>query len=582
MPTSQVITAQAQAVHRELPTACATSLCGLVLDIYVLPNTVPFKLLLAMIVIQGGLNLIRLALWPAFRGIYWSEFAARRLLWLTTFFNLLDAFAWGANFMLFAPYMSENQWTFIFALVPTGALLSIFHSGTYLLAYLSRPLPVCLALAYLEVVSEMPKAMHVGALVFCAIIMLAAWLFNHRMVAMLQRTADNEEMLARLRTQTQRAETLATAKSRLLAAASHDLRQPMHALTLYLDALQRAAYPAGASAGVVLNNAKNCAHTMNQMFHSVLDISRLEGDTAPPSYQAFAIDGVLERLRLELLPQAAERGLALHVVPSSCWVYSDPELLERMLRNLVLNALQYTPRGKVLLGCRRRDHVIDVQVLDTGCGIAADQQALIFQEFYQVENAPRQPGQGLGLGLALVQRIAAALETELQLRSIPGRGSCFSVSLPRHASLHGLETGSDDVDIAAQLNGTCVLVLDDEPATRDACCLLLELWGCRVFAAASSETALALMRFHRMAPDAIVCDYHLRHEIGISVINRLRKQYGRAIPAVLVTGDITLERVRLTAETGIPVLHKPAPEHSLRQLLASLLAAEARSLMAEA
>lgn len=362
------------------------------------------------------------------------------------------------------------------------------------------------------------------------------------------------------------------AKSRFLAAASHDLRQPMHALNLYLGAL--AAYDLPEPARPVLANVRHCAQTMDEMFRALLDISRLDASVVETSIEVFAIASLLDRIRMEFAPQAQAKGLVLRVAPCSAFVRSDPALLGRVLSNLVSNAVRYTVRGKILIGCRRTPQGLRLAIYDTGPGIASDQQRAVFEEFYQVDNPGRDRAQGLGLGLAIVQRLANLLDARLTLRSEAGRGSCFAIELPV-AHDGGAAPGHRLLAPAAagvDLTGALVVVVEDEQTILDATRALLEQWGCTVIAAVSGADAIAQASTGARVPDAIVCDYRLRgDEIGIDVIAQLRGEFNCDIPALLITGDTAPDRIQAIQASGLPVLHKPLQENVLRKALSQLL-----------
>jgi signal transduction histidine kinase/ActR/RegA family two-component response regulator len=361
------------------------------------------------------------------------------------------------------------------------------------------------------------------------------------------------------------------AKSRFLAAASHDLRQPMHALNLYLGALTLHQLP--PSALPVLANVRLCAETMDEMFRALLDISQLDASIVQAEISIFPIEQLLERVRMEFLPAAQAKGLALHVAPCSAFIKSDPVLLSRILSNLMANAVRYTEHGKILVGCRRKGNKLQLAVYDTGPGIAAGHQAEVFEEFYQVGNPERDRRQGLGLGLAIVKRLAVLLDTHIKLISRPGHGAMFALDLPLvHAENpvldHSMRAGSKE----GQLAGALVAVVDDEPVILNATRTLLEQWGCTVIAATSGSSAIEQLSLCSQVPDALLCDYRLRgNETGIDVINAIRKEYNENIPAMLISGDTGPQRVKEIQASGLTVLHKPVLDHILQAALSKLV-----------
>ena len=363
-----------------------------------------------------------------------------------------------------------------------------------------------------------------------------------------------------------RAESASLSKTRFLAAASHDLRQPMHALSLYLGAL--ATQQLSERAATLLSNARECAHGMDDLFDGLLDISRLDAQTLSVELREFPLAPLLQRIAIEFAPEARTKGLALRVAPTKAWVRSDLALVERILRNMVSNAVRYTPRGKVLVGCRRVQGQLRLAVYDTGVGIAHEQQAAIFDEFYQVGNPERDRAKGLGLGLSIVQRLAALLHARVSLRSRPGLGSVFSVDLPLTAP--GAMTGSLRAPMAeVVLDGCLVLLIEDEATVRQATTTVLLQWGCEVVAAASAAEAIDALAAAIKPPDLILCDWRLRDgETGGLAVECVRDEFNVPIPVLIVSGDAVPDTTILRP---CAVLHKPVTDSALRAAMARLV-----------
>jgi CheY-like chemotaxis protein len=371
------------------------------------------------------------------------------------------------------------------------------------------------------------------------------------------------------------------AKSRFLAAASHDLRQPMHALNLYLGGLAGQALPAAARA--TLGHAAQCAATMDEMFRALLDMSRLDAGAVQPEARAMPLAPLLERIRLEFEPQVRAKGLELRVRPAGtrnadAAALADPAFVERIVRNLMSNAVRYTAHGGILLACRRRGGALRVAVYDTGPGIPAGEQRLVFEEFYQSGNPERDRTKGIGLGLAIVSRLARLMQTKVMLASRPGRGSTFAIDLPLADAARAVAPPAQAA-AGRSFAGSLVVVIDDETSILDATRGLLEQWRCAVVTAVSARDAVEKLSASPRAPDAVICDYRLRGgENGLQVIETLRAEFNADIPALLVTGDTGPERLRdlegrlREPASGIRVLHKPLQEHELRGALAEVLA----------
>jgi CheY-like chemotaxis protein len=363
------------------------------------------------------------------------------------------------------------------------------------------------------------------------------------------------------------------AKSRFLAAASHDLRQPLHALGLFVAQL-RAPVSAAARSRIVERIDASVA-AMNELFNALLDIAKLDAGVLAPDRTEFPIQRLFDRIETTFAGPAREKGLRLRVRPASAWVCSDFILLERILLNLVSNAVRYTSRGGVLVACRRRGGILRIEIYDTGRGIPENQRHNIFGEFYQLADAGQDRRGGLGLGLAIVERLCGLLDHPIELTSTVGRGSRFAVLVPAVAARANVVTPSPPVAPDAP-SGKLIVVIDDDVLVLDAMRGLLHGWGCDVVAADSEGAVLEGLGSRR--PDLIISDSHLADGVaGIDVIARLRKSFGAAIPAFLISGDTSPERLREARASGHHLLHKPVHPMILRAMLGQLLKKGARA-----
>jgi CheY-like chemotaxis protein/anti-sigma regulatory factor (Ser/Thr protein kinase) len=287
---------------------------------------------------------------------------------------------------------------------------------------------------------------------------------------------------------------------------------------------------------------------------------------------------VFDRLNFEYGPVAKQKGLSLRVMKTSTYVCTDATLFERIVRNLLSNAVRYTDRGGVLLGCRRQDGGVRVEVWDTGRGIPPDKHREIFREFAQIEPSSSDPHKGLGLGLAIVERLARLLDHEVHLRSVPGKGAVFSVSVPRGREQDVIANPAVEATTPFDLTGVLILVIDSDPAALQAMEILLGKWNCDVIAAASGEELKSKLAAAARVPNLIISDYRPRGVASLGagptlgIIDMLRSEFNAEIPAVLLTGDTGTERSARTQEVaGLPVLHKPLNPARLRTLIANLL-----------
>jgi signal transduction histidine kinase/CheY-like chemotaxis protein len=377
------------------------------------------------------------------------------------------------------------------------------------------------------------------------------------------------DLAERLHHEKEIAEAASRSKSSFLAAASHDLRQPVHALGLFVGALRN--MPMSRDAQELVAHIEASTNAMDGLFTALLDISRLDAGIVEIHPSAFDLGAQLQRIAAEHGNEAALRGLTLHCEPTSAIVFSDPVLIERIVRNLVSNAIRYTDHGRVLVGTRRRGSNVAIQVLDTGRGIPPALQEQIFEEYFQLDNPERDRTKGLGLGLAIVRRLCSLLALPIALRSTLGGGSCFEIVVPLADAQQ--RPAEREADTPARIGRGLVVVIDDETAIRDGMAALLNGWNYDVVTAASGDEAIARLSTSDRIPDLIVSDYRLLgEETGAAVIERLQSEYNEPIPAILITGDTSPDRLAEAHASGQLLLHKPVPNSRLRAALANLAA----------
>ncbi len=391
--------------------------------------------------------------------------------------------------------------------------------------------------------------------------------FHRGFVRVIELGDENAHLVSALTAKTQALEQANAVKTRFLAAASHDLRQPLHAMSLLIGVLGHRA--AGQGLEDVVARIGRSAEDMESLLKAILDISRLDAGIEPVNIETLCVDDVLARIERHYMPIAQAQSLRLRVRASPAWIRSDETMLARMLDNLVANALRYTRHGGVLVAARQRAQTVVFEVRDTGAGIAADRLDEIFEEFVQLHNPERDRARGLGLGLSIVRRTAHLLGHRIEVASTPGRGSVFRLTVPRTAAPAVVPLAAAPAEAIA-LDGLAVLVVDDEAPIRLALADLLEAWGCDCIAAADADAALAQAARWRRAPDALICDYRFAHGNGIDVVARLRGALGARVPALIVTGDISAERLVDIARSDLPVMHKPVNPARLREWLAAL------------
>lgn len=381
---------------------------------------------------------------------------------------------------------------------------------------------------------------------------------------------ENARLFDEIQDKTRQLEIADRYKSHFLASASHDLRQPLHALNLFVTQLHSETDPVERER--LVSRIDAAVSSMNELFESLLDMSKLEAGVLEPHFTNFPIQRVFQRIETTFAGTARHKGLRLAVVPSTVWIRSDFIQFERILMNLVSNAVRYTDQGGVVVGCRRRSGQVRVDILDSGPGIPEEQQQSIFGEYYRLAAAEPDRGGGLGLGLAIVNRLGKLLDHRVELVSRPGRGSRFSVSVPLTAERQTAVEAPATSALPDLARGKLVLVIDDDALVLDGMGGTLRNWGCNVMTADSEEAALAALSTRTQHPDLIISDYRLANgRTGIEAIGRLRNTLGASIPAFLISGDTAPERLRDASANGFHLLHKPVTPMRLRAVLNQLL-----------
>ncbi len=375
------------------------------------------------------------------------------------------------------------------------------------------------------------------------------------------------------------AEQANLAKSRFLAAASHDLRQPLQSLALLQGLLAAKVKDPGAQD--LLGRLEQTLTTMSGMLNTMLDINQIEAGVVRAEPVDFVVGDLVERVRNEFTEQAHAQKLDLRFVRSSCIIHSDPLMIEQMLRNLVSNALKYTKRGKILLGCRQHDDVLRIEVWDTGVGIAASQLDAIFEEYHQIDNAARERSLGLGLGLSIVQRLGALLGHKVGVRSLPSRGSVFSIDVALKDPKAKFTAPKVVAEIEAPhtpapvAGAQTILIVDDDPDLRDLLDQLLKDAGYRTTVTGDSHSALEMIAAKTIQPDLVLADYNLPGALnGLQLAERIRNTMGKGFPVVILTGDISTTTLRAVAADNCVQLNKPVKREALLKAINQLLAQE--------
>lgn len=414
---------------------------------------------------------------------------------------------------------------------------------------------------------------------FCAVMGKFAFVQNRLLSTGLRAQIENASLSKRLLVQSGDLERLNRERSRFFASASHDLRQPVHALALYAQVLQRdlATHPSLP----VVNRVIQATESVGSLLNLMLDISKIDAGAVKPSFRRLPLDALFERLLhiYESRAEAAGLDLRVHLVPGE--IVTDGDLLLRVLSNFVDNALKFTRRGGVLISARRLDQGIRFAVWDTGCGIAPEHQAQVFEEFFQADNPQRDAAKGFGIGLSIVKRLAELLGGRLGMRSVPGRGSVFWVDVPVKPAV---QAAAGELATAVSSNASPLatrqlhlLLLDDDRQICEAMRAWLQPLVAAIHVAGSVAEAREIALRERERLDALVVDFRLADRIdGIEAAAQLRALIGRPLPTILATGDTDPERVRAACADGLEVFFKPVSPHRLLQRIEVLCAAAGR------
>jgi signal transduction histidine kinase/ActR/RegA family two-component response regulator len=413
--------------------------------------------------------------------------------------------------------------------------------------------------------SDVYRSLFALGLIFVFTVSLVGRHSHRMMVDGVAKEMERQRLMEDLIRQTNALDEANRAKTRFLAAASHDLRQPMQATVLLVESLQERLRDSEHRR--IVESIRTSVVAMSALLNAILDVSKFDAGTVKVERSHFPVSTVLDRLSSEFALRARQKGLGFRVRPSNAVVETDPILLYRILSNFCNNALQYTATGGILVGCRRRGREVAIEVWDTGAGIPQDQQREIFREFHQLANPQRDRGQGLGLGLAIVERTAKLLDHPMSVRSREDLGSVFSITVPRGDPR---QVRIAEAVRAEALDGCIVLVIEDEPEIRGAMSLLLEGWGARVIAAANAADADAELAMLPSAPHVALVDYRLPGpDNGVRILERLRQRYPGS-GGILITGDIGPDLLREAQAAGFEIMHKPVRPARLRSLLGAI------------
>ena len=483
-----------------------------------------------------------------------------------TWMALIDGIVWGCAGILFYLPDNSSQQLLLLALiigVPAGSISST--SWWPAIQYGNAGASVGLtAIGLLTWGTTGETVLGVALLLYLVILYFIMKQAHATAMETIALRFDKEDLIAQLGHEKESAEQANLAKSKFLAAASHDLRQPLHALSLFTAALDEKNKQPEVTE--LIDNIKLSVNALDNLFNALLDVSRLDAGVVQTHIRNTNLRPLFQQLVNEYRPQAQNNGLVLQMHCDNIAARTDPMLLETILRNLISNALRYTPSGSIALRCQALHNEVLIEIEDSGIGISPSQQLQVYNEFVQFNNPERDRNKGLGLGLAIVKRLSHLLNHPLSLRSEPGVGTTFSLKLPLVDVVAAEPTESLEQAITqADAHSLRVLVIDDEVVVLKAMQALLTQWGYQTLLAESLDDALAKLQ---CAPHVIIADYRLRQQrTGVEAIRALHERWGSDIPALILTGDTGPEQLREVNESGYSLLHKPVQPGRLRSFL---------------
>jgi len=413
--------------------------------------------------------------------------------------------------------------------------------------------------------------MLIGYMVIFYLLVILGYSFvvNRNMHESFRLRFENMDLLEDLKIQRNISEKANANKSRFLAATSHDLRQPLHALDLFLGALNKLLTTDEQID--LIKKSRNSSRSLRELLNALMDVSKLDSGGVVANIEEISLNNVISKIEEEFRVLAEDKDLSFRVHKRDLWVVSDVVLLNRMIRNLVSNAIKYNNSGKIVIGVRKRGMRAIIEVYDTGSGIRDSEYENIFTEFYQLDNPERDRAKGLGLGLSIVKRLSKLLSHPVDVRSIPGKGSCFTVSIPLSEFMN-VRARAESGEVKIDISGLFIVVIEDEVMVRDAMRVLLRSRGCEVLICDSEISALQQLKSDDYPqPDLIISDYRLRvNKTGIEAVSAIRKMYDADIPSIVITGDTASDIKNRVQKAGCGLIYKPIQSELLEQAISEM------------
>ncbi len=457
--------------------------------------------------------------------------------------------------------------TILVAGICAGALTMQAPCLPIFLAFLFTSIPG-LAISFIEFKWDL-IGLIVGCFLYIPVMLACAYNMESIIKNSIELQFSNFELIGQLREAISRTEKANRDKSVFLASASHDLRQPLHAMGLFIESMANTSLNPEQTG--ILSQINLASDATRDMLNTLLNFSKLDAGVIEPNFEPVDLQAIFGKLEKELASTADSKNIVYRCKETSAVVHSDSTLLELILRNLISNAIRYTYKGGVLIACRKTNtHYASIEVWDTGIGIKEIQHENIFKEFYQLNNPERDRQKGFGLGLAIVKGLSEKLNIDVQLRSRPSQGTVFKINVPlsKHQLVHDPKISSSKV----LQPGLKILFIDDDESIRAAMKNLIESWHGECWLADSEVEAIDILNGKRQAPDLVIADYRLRkNKTGGQAIHKVRAHINKHLPAIIITGDTASDRLREAKQQDAELLHKPVVVEDLKRTISGLL-----------
>lgn len=481
--------------------------------------------------------------------------------------SLVAGCLWGLT-ILIVDFKAYPEASVFLNMIVFGLSAGSLGIGSYWLEYFfiyNIPVFIIYTLGYIFGLPEPSYLLAVLIMFFLVLMIQIAMSFHRSNAQNISLSKRNEKLAKSLNYQKQEAEKFGASRTRLLASASHDLRQPLQALNFFLSAIHPELH--SNKGREIYSKLEKCTENINELLSSMLDVSKLDAQVVTLNKEAVCMNSLLRELKQQFQMQADNKSLVLIFDACDQYVYSDAVLLRRVLSNLIINAISYTKCGNVEVRVNQDEGLL-IEIIDTGPGLSEQEQEYIFEEFYQLDNPERDKSKGLGLGLSIVKRLCLLMDIPMGLSSQKGRGSRFSLLLPI-CDAPSAVTEPSQLEARTITEGKKILVIDDEAAIRDSLAGLLSQWQCQVAAAESADEACQIIERDGYYPDLVITDYRLReHKTGVEAIKQVKKLMGNEqLPAIIISGDTEPSRLKEAASSGYELLHKPVKPAQLRMLI---------------